>query len=128
MSNFAEIKSANSFLEITHPKTGEPIGLRVEILPPDSEIVRSRVRAIRDARQHKERRGIVVTASEQERISIDLCVTAVVDWQWTKPIDEANYNGEQPSFAKSTLAEMLKTLEWMRRQIDDHLGDEKNFF
>jgi len=124
MLDLATLRTQRAQMEILHPKTGEAVGLRLELLPPDSPEIKAKVRTLRDAVMHKARRNVPVSSADTERNSVELCSVAVVGWEWH---GEGTWNGEKPSFNRATLAEML-AVDWLRQQVDDYLGDQKNFF
>ncbi len=129
MADLSSIVSSNSFLPIEHPATGREIGLTLEIIPPDSEAIKARMRQLLDRRKARAQRNQPVLTVEDERASLEICKTAVVGWQWTDDADGSpgNWGGEQLTFNPATLSEMLSR-DWLREQVDRHLADAKSFF
>jgi hypothetical protein len=127
--DLSNIASHNSKLEILHPGTGEPVGLTLEILPPDHSDIKTEMRRLIDMRRHKQQRNQPATAADDERASIALCIRAVVGWEWTKDAAGAlgDWNGERPEFNRTVLADMMAR-DWLRIQVDRHLNDDKAFY
>ena len=129
MADLSAVTSHNTFLALEDPATGREIGLTLEIIPPDSEAIKMRMRQLLDRRKARAQRNQPVLTIEDERASLEICKTAVVGWQWTDDADgsSGNWGGEQPTFNPETLSEMLSR-DWLREQVDRHLADAKSFF
>lgn len=129
MADLSAIASNNSFLPIEHPATGREIGLTLEIIPPDSEQIKAKMRQLLDRRKARAQRNQPVLTVEDERASLEICKTAVVGWNWSDDADgvPGSWNGEQPEFSQAILSEMLAR-DWLREQVDRHLADTKSFF
>jgi len=125
MADLASIVSSNSMLEILAPGSTMPLGLMVELLPPDDERLKVIGRQFRDKHRVLASKGRPVTTADEIAISKSICLTAAVGWKWTD--SEATWNGEQPEFDRKLWADMLER-DWLRSQVDEHLGDTKNFF
>lgn len=123
--SLSSIASHNSTLDLLMPGSSEPIGLRMEVLPPDHSEIKDLMRRILDRRRVLASKGRPVNTADDERASKELCLAAVVGWEWTDP--DADWEGSQPSFSKAILKEMLER-DWLRSQVDAFLGDDKNFF
>lgn len=125
MPDIALIKSNVSALELTLPGSSELLGLTLDLLPPDDPKVKQVIKRNRDKMLINARKGKAATSDDEERISRELALAAVVGWTWTNK--DASWNGDQPSFNMQALSEMV-AVDWLRLQIDDHLGEMKNFF
>lgn len=129
MADLANIASHNATLDILHPGTGEAIGLRLELVPPDSAEIKQEVRRLHDMRRHKAARNQPISAADNERATIALCSRAIVGWTWTNDAngDMGSWNGEQPEHNPTTKAEMLSR-DWLRNQIDQFMGLDASFY
>lgn len=109
-------------LEIRHPATSEPTGL-VVIIKPDShpDVKAFKRRAYND----NYRKGKSPTAEKIEANGLDLLAAAIEGWEWN---GEATWNGEKPSFTPQVARAVMKEKDWIRKQIDEALGDESAFF
>lgn len=127
--DIGKVTSGNGKLVLMFPGTTTPIGLTLEVQPPDTPELKKYVRNQRDKHRALAQRGRPVQTADEERWSREMAITAVVGWEWTEDGDgkPGNWKGEQPDFSKDLLAELVE-IEWIRPQIDVFLGDEKNFF
>jgi hypothetical protein len=124
MANLATIVSQNSTLELLAPGSTKPLGLRVELLPPDHERLKEIGRQFRDKHRLLAQKGRPVTTADEIAISKTICITAAVGWEW---YEDADWNGETPAFDRTIWKDMMER-DWIRSQVDEHLGDTKNFF
>lgn len=130
MRNLKAIVSHNKKFEILDPETSEYLGLTVELLAPDNPAIKGKIRNLLDMRRHKAQRNQIVTASDDERASLEICKIAVVGWEWTKDKDGnfiGDWDGEQPEFSQAVLSDML-AMDWFRERIDREMNIEKGFF
>lgn len=130
MVSIKTIISHNKQLALLHPGTDEPIGLTVELLAPDNPLIKGKIRYLIDMRKHKAQRNQIATAADDERVSLEICKTAVVGWSWDVDKDGkyiGDWEGQQPDFNHQTLSELLE-LDWLRLQIDRDLNHEQGFF
>lgn len=125
MNDLASVQSHTKRLDILHPGTGEEIGLRVELLPPDDPKIKAAIRRLADMRRHKAQRNQIASAADDERASFEVCRVAVVGWEWTK--EDASWNGDQPAFSATVLSEMLER-DWFRLQVDREMAVDQGFF
>ncbi len=70
------------------------------------------------------KRSHKVTAESIEENGTKLIVSAVDGWEWQ---DDASFNGAKPEFTEANLRAVLK-IDWIRKQLDEELGDEASFF
>lgn len=124
MSNIAELESGNRWYDVTHPKTGEPIGLKIELRPMDSEEMKKVTRDLQaDGLRN---RGRPVTPEKVERNRVVLLTAAIADMKFE---GDANWNGKT-EFNSALVREILtdKKRTWLRDQIEREVNDESAFF
>jgi len=122
MTDISSIVAAPRVVDIKHPATGEPIGLKVTLLPvSDSKVQSAQRRLINDRLQRHDK----PTAEKMEQNKLALLEAAVSDWTWE---GDLTFEGGKPEFTPSDLRKVLKKLPWVRDQIDIELGNEAAFF
>ncbi|MFN4160641.1 MAG: hypothetical protein ACK4FW_01435 [Stenotrophomonas sp.] len=122
MTDLSNIVAAERGVDIKHPSTGEPVGLRLTLLPETHPKVREASRkALNDRLQGKGK----VTAEKIEENRLTMLVASVGGWEWQ---GEATFKGEKPEFTDATLRKVIEHLPWMQEQIDQELGDRSEFF
>lgn len=120
--DIASITATERTVDIKHPANGEPIGLRVTLLPDsDAKVVAARRKFLNERLQ----RGKKITAEVIEAQQTSLIAAAVNGWDWA---GEATFRGEKPEFNEANLRKVLKELPWIKAQLDEELGDEAAFF
>lgn len=111
-------------IQILHPKTSEPTGLVIRLLPPTHPKVRAaRDRAIQENIQAARKR-VTLSEADKETSAVKQLAPAVEGWEWT---GDAEFKGEKLAFNEANVHAVLK-VEWIRNQIDKELGDEAAFF
>ncbi len=120
--DISTIVAAERAVEIKHPASGEPIGLRITVRPEsDPAVVAARRRFLND-RLH---RGGKLTAEKLEQQQNAVIQAAVSGWDWQ---GELTFEGAKPEFSEANLARVLKRLPWVKQQLDEELGDTAAFF
>ena len=125
--DISELKPADErVIEITHPGTGDPIGVRVSLMSiTDARMVKIK-RKIQDERLRLEARGKNFKADDIEENRNELSFRAMTGWEW---YDGANFKGDKnPVFNRATVDTVLTELPWFRDQIEEGVSDEKSFF
>lgn len=120
--DIASITAAARTVDITHPATGEPIGLKVELLPDSDDKVQTAKRKWLNERLQRNKK---LTVEAAEAHSINVIEAAVTGWKWE---GDLTFHGEKPTFTPGALRKVLKELPWVKAQIDTELGDEAAFF
>lgn len=124
MNDIANIKPNERIIEIRHPATDEPLGIRLTIIPNSDPRVKKIIRQITDKSLALRRKNKQFTAEEIEQHQTELLLASVTGWDW----GENSFKGEKPAFTSAKLREVLTELEWLRQQLDEELGDTKSFF
>lgn len=127
--DFSKIASSNGFLVLLMPGSTKPLGLTLEVLPPDHPDLKKYLRTQRDKHRTLSQRGRGVQTADEERWSREMAMLGVVGWEWTMDGDgnPGEWKKSTPDFDKTILGEMIE-LEWLRTQIDVFMAEEKNFF
>lgn len=120
-------------IELKHPVTNEPIGIFWSILGSDSDVFREYMRELANARIRKEamarkrgRDSEVDTVEMAEERTIELLTVCSVGWRSAeKPT--ITFKGEELEFNVPNAKKVLVGLPWVRKQIDEGIGDLENF-
>lgn len=131
MADFATIKPASEALvDILHPVTNEPTGMRVSIMSLKDDRMKSLRRQIQDRRLLLERKGKGFKSEDLEENGYEIAFRAMTGWDWGKDADgEPNlFNGKVPEFSKPVVLEVFKALEWFYEQVMQAADDDKRFF
>lgn len=139
MANIAQLKTGAKTLEILHPGTQEPIGIRVFHVHIDDEKMQTLKRSITNRRNQLEARGKGFKFDEVEENMHNLIRTGVTGWEWYNPTgkegDEGydpdampDFNGEILEYNTKNLMTMVKGYPWFKDQISVSMGDLAGFF
>ena len=125
-----DIRSNERVIEILHPRTREPVGIRVTIVSVDDEKLSKLKRSIQDRRMYLEARGKTFKAEEIEENGLNLKVAAMTGWEWYAPEGkkQANYKGRVPDFTRKDVTEVLTEKKWFGDQINTAIGETEAFF
>ena len=125
--NLFELQPTTLTHELLHPGTGEPTGLELDLVSMDDERLVALTRKMDDRRLKLSQRGKPVPAEELEEHGIALISTAIVNWRWL-PHAIIDFNGERPAYTPGMAKNIVSRAVWVRRQLDDILGDTSRFF
>lgn len=120
------IKSSERIIEILHPASKEPLGIRVTLMSLDDERMKKIKRSILDRRLHLEARAKHFKAEEIEDNRNALIFSAMTGWEFYG--EDATFKGEKPVFNRKNVYAVFDELEWFRDQLDEEIGDTKAFF
>ena len=81
MNDIANIKPNEQTLEILHPSSDEPVGIRVTLMSPDDPRMKTIKRKITDFNLQKQKRGKVLKAVEVEDNEIALITATLTGWE-----------------------------------------------
>lgn len=137
--DIGSIKPSEIVLEILHPASEQPLGIRVFLVSMSDERVKKVRRRIQDEKLKLDARGKHFKASEVEENTNSLIFNCMSGWEWYNPTgnpgDEGydknaqpNFNGEIPDYNKSNVYAVFNELDWFSDQIAAALADEKAFF
>lgn len=120
-------------IELRHPATNEPLGIFWTVLGTDSDAFREYTKESLNDRIRKEalakKRGRDVevrTIEDSEQDTINLLTVCSTGW---RSIDKPTiaFKGEELQFNVANVKRVLTELPWIRRQIDEAIGDLENF-
>lgn len=107
------------WLELEHPVTGEPLGIKIKLAGVDSDIYKKQLRKLQDRRLRKGLRTI--TAEEFEEEQLQLLVACTLDWKGMI------YEGKELEPTKENIRMIYEKFGWIREQVDNFIGDRRNF-
>lgn len=141
--NTGEAANKGKAVELLHPATQVPIGIRFFVLSSDSAEFK-RIQRLQQAKnlekQKKTRRGIyLATPEETEANNLELLVGLTTGWEedlldaagnvtGTRKEIELN-DGEYVPFSPEACCKIYADLgfSWIREQIDSEIGDRRDF-
>jgi len=121
--DLSTIKPDTIDVRITHPGTGEPIGLIIKAVSLQDD----RVAVVRRRLQNKalRARNKTTTAETIEENGNELLMAAIVGWEWG---GDSDWKGKKLEFTSGNLKIVLTEAPWLAQQIDTALADEAAFF
>jgi len=124
--DLSTIKTIDREVALTHPKTGEELGLVFHLRAPDSDEVKTVDRNWQNKRLEPKNRKKRITAEELENVTNNRIKAAVKGWTWTDK--DTTLNGEQPKFSPKALKEMITEFPWIREFLAEECEDVTSFF
>lgn len=118
------LQPMETVVEILHPVTSKPVGIRVTLLSRYHPEIKAMVRKIQDGRVASARRGKPLDAATIEDETLEVLAASVQSW------DGVERDGEALSCTRENVLDLLRNpgYQWMRRQIDESLGNDALFF
>lgn len=140
--DLSTIKPSERIVEILHPATKEPIGIRVSLVHIEDESMKRLKRQIQDDRLRLESKGKFIKSDVVEENTKELAFTAMKSWEWYNPtgiskkenkgfdeLKRATWKGEAaPEFSKKNVFDVFETLPWFLNFICAEIGDSEAFF
>lgn len=118
------IKYESTFkYELTHPHTGEGLGITFDLRSSSSPEVKAVMRKHLDHFQSQYRKQKSVSVDTLERQAVEKVASAIAGWDWGK--NELHEGEGVPSYPE----DVRKVLEvdWIFSQIDKQVNDTENF-
>lgn len=140
MVDITTIKAMDRTIEILSPESSaHKIGIRVTILSIEDERMIKIKRSITNRRLALEQRGKHFKAEDIEENNDQLLFEAMTDWEWYNPTGQKGdsdfdpdamptFENGSPEFNKMNVMRVLKSIPWLRDQINEAVGDAKAFF
>ncbi len=122
MTDISTIVAAERAIDIKHPATGLPIGLRITLLPDSHPKVRAESRRMTNERMAS--RG-KTTADEIESARLGLLSASVGNWEWQ---GDLNFQGQKPEASPVAVRGVMEALPWIADQVDRELANQASFF
>lgn len=133
---------AGAEIELLAPGTNAKTGMFITVLGKDSEVFREHTKnninenlRKRHQAEKKGKEAPVATAEEIEQKAIELLVLSTIGWRQETPKADKSidnqpclfYKGEWLSFNVANAKRLYSEQLWIRRQVDEAIGDLENF-
>lgn len=130
--DIASIKPIERTVEITHPGTGAPLGIRVRVMSIEDDRLKKIKRSITDERFKLESKGKSLKSEELEKNGERLLFGATLGWEWYNPTGEEadmpSMNGAVPDYTVRNFNELINTAPWIADQLREAIDETKSFF
>ena len=137
--DLTSLKPSSRSIEIKHPVTEEPVGIRIDIVSIDDDRLKKLKRQIIDASQKLQVKGKFFSAVELEQNANLIMFTASEGWKWYNPTgkesDEGydadampSFHDEVPAYNQKNFVALITELPWVRKQLNDEMEETKAFF
>ena len=123
--DISTIKAREITVEITHPGTGEGLGLIFKQVPRSDPRVKIVDQRLRDMMLQQRARNKIMTAVQLDQNAVRLICASVTGWDWAGA--KFDYKGNK-EFSEQSLIEFFDENPWARDQLDESLGDDARFF
>lgn len=125
--DLANIKPVEELMiEIQHPGSFKPLGIRVSIRSIDDEKMKGIKREIQNARIKLEQRGKAFTADQLDNNTNRLMFKAMTGWDWYG--EDVSFHGQKPAFNEDNVMRVFDELTWFLDQVADKVTETKDFF
>ncbi len=126
MADISSVIASEREVDIVHPVTQEPIGLKLTVRPDSAP----EVRAVERKWLTMGLRGRRITAEQMESRGIEILVAHVSGWAWGNDTngEACTFDGGTPEFNEPNLRKVLKALPWIKKQLDVEAGNDSGFF
>lgn len=118
-SDLAEAQEIGTEVKITHPGTGEPLGITMQVAGPDSKRQKAATALI--IAERAELRLRKITAARLEDESVRIAAASIISWTG---VMEA---GKNIDYSPSAALGLLTRYPFIREQIVSYSGDRANF-
>ena len=125
------IVSGERTIEMKHPGNGALLGIRVSIMSITDPRMKKIRRQITDERLRLEARGKNFKADDIEDNRNKVTFSAMTGWEWygkNADGEQITFRGTVPEFNRKNVYDVFDSKEWFRDQIDEEIGQEKDFF
>jgi len=117
--NVVDVANQGEWLELEHPVTGEPLGVRIKLAGIDSDYYKKEMRRQQNRRLKKGIRNI--SAEELEAETISLLVACTLEWE------NVEYDGTPLECNAENVRKIYKEFSWIREQVDVFINNRGNF-
>ncbi len=133
------IKPIERTIEIKHPGTGAPLGIRVGILSIEDDKLQKIKREIADETLRLQSRNKYMKMDQVEANGARLLFAATTGWEWYNPTGKEGDKGydpdamptfedETPEYNPKNFNAVAKKLPWFADQIREEIDETKAFF
>jgi len=130
--DLSTIKPTTQTVEILHPATKEPIGLRIELVSLEDDKMKATIRANKNKALARDKSGRTLKAEEFEATSNETVLKAMQSWEWYAPEGSesaTNWRGdESPAMNLKVVTEIFDELPWIKDQLMEKLSETESFF
>lgn len=119
LSNMTVLQEAGTEVDITHPGTGESLGIKMQVVGPDSKRQKSATAMIVGERAELRMRKITAARLEDETIRI--AASSIVAWSGVVE------DGKEIEYSPSAALTLLTKYPFIREQITAYSNDRANF-
>lgn len=130
MADIGNITSSDRTIDILHPGTKEPLGIKVSLMHIDDTRLKRLKRKITDERLRLESRGKNFKAEDIEENKNNILFSAMTGWEWGKDADgeQNKFRDEVPEFNRKNVVTVLDELPWFADQVNEAVADTEAFF
>lgn len=140
MTDLATLKPTERTIEILHPSTGAPLGIRLTVMSIDDDRLKRVKRNITDEQLKLQARGKSFKADELERNAHQILFAASTGWTAYNPTGTdkdggydadatPTFNGKPwPDYNQRNFMEVIETLPWFADQVREAIDETKAFF
>lgn len=107
-------------LELTDPLTGEPTGLKLTVVGPDSRILRRAILEMADELAELMGPDGRVSAENKEKARLNCLAKVVIGWEVVE-------DGKPVPFSHRAVVRLLTAARWVEAQVDAFTADRANF-
>ena len=119
LGDMASSQEQGTEIEITHPGTGEPLGISMRVAGPDSKRQKAATALI--IAERTEMRIRKITAARLEDEAIRIAAASIISWSGVVE------NGKAVEYSPSVALGLLTKYPFIREQIQAHSSDRANF-
>lgn len=111
-------------VEIIHPATSKPVGIRVTLLSRHHPDIKAMARKIGDSRMALARRNKPMDSAAIETELVEILVASVKSWSGV------DRDGVPLACTPENVRDLLSNpgYQWIRKQLDDAMGNDALFF
>lgn len=110
-------------LDIRHPTTDEPIGVKMKIRSSGSDQAKAILRKHTDKNLERRIKGRMPKSEQMETEELERVASYIAGWDW----GENNFHGEVPVLTMKKAVQILDELGWMYGQIKEAAENVTNF-
>ena len=107
------------WMELEHPVTGEPLGVKIKLAGTDSDYYKKELRRQQNKRLKKGIRNI--NAEELEAEAVELLVACTLDWEGVE------LEGQALECNPENVRKIYKKFPWIKEQVDAFINNRANF-
>jgi hypothetical protein len=119
LSDLTAAQEAGTEVQITHPGTGEPLGIVMQVAGPDSKRQKAATSMIISERTELRLRKISGSRLEEEANRV--AAASIISWSGVIE------NGKEIEYSPSVALGLLTRYPFIREQIVSYSGDRANF-